>query len=465
MKTKTNQSRHLTYMKTFISKRIYGAALAMLVAAAGASAQNLMSGYFDNNYLYRFQANPAMANERNFVAMPGLGNLNLATNGTLSMSTVLYNIDGRTTTFLNPKVDAAGFLDKVKDKNRIGVNLRETILAGGWKAWGGYNTIAIGARADVGIYMPGDLLRLAKLGAENSSYNIGNTGASATGWAEISLGHSRKINKQWRVGMNVKALVGLGNINADFRSAVLTLGEDSWAGEVDAELNASVKNLTYKTKYNRHTERDYVSGMDLDSFGVNGGGVAFDLGAVFTLNKDWEFSASLLDLGFIHWSNNMTATTNGVRKVETDDYSFNVDDDTSFDKFKDDLSMLYQLTDEGDQGGRTTALGATMNLGAQYTFPLYKKLKFGLTNTTRIQGEYSWTDFRLSANVQPVKCFSAGVNLGVGTFGPSFGWIVNYNTPGFNLFLASDRTPGKLAKQGVPLNSNINVNLGISFPF
>jgi len=397
--------------------------------------------------------------------MPGLGNLNLTTNGTLSMSTVLYNIDGRTTTFLNPKVDTAEFLDKVKDKNRIGVNLRETILAGGWKAWGGYNTIAIGARADVGIYMPGDLLRLAKQGVENSSYNIGNTGASATGWAEISLGHSRQINKQWRVGINVKALIGLGNINADFRRANLTLGEDSWTGEVDAELNASVKGLTYETKYNRHTERDYVSGADIDGFGVNGGGVAFDLGAVFTLNKDWEFSASFLDLGFIHWSNNMTATTNGLQKVVTDDYSFNVDDDTSLDKFKDDLSMLYQLTDEGDRGGRTTALGATMNLGAQYTFPLYDKLKFGLTNTTRIQGEYSWTDFRLSANVQPVKCFSAGVNLGVGTFGASFGWIVNYNTPGFNLFLASDRTPGKLAKQGVPLNSNLNVNLGISFPF
>lgn len=452
-------------MKTIISKKLCGAALAIVIGAAGASAQNLMSGYFDNNYLYRFQANPAMANERNFVAMPGLGNLNLTTNGTLHMSTILYNIDGRTTTFLNPKVDTATFLDKVKDKNRVGVNLRETVLAGGWKAWGGYNTIAIGARADVGIYMPGDLLRLAKQGAENKSYDIGNTGASATGWAEISLGHSRQINSQWRVGINVKALIGIGNINADFKSANLTLDENTWTGEVDAELQASVKNLKYKTKYNRHTKRDYVSGVELDNFGINGGGLAFDLGAVFTLNKDWEFSASFLDLGFLHWTTNMVATTNGVQKVVTDDYSFNVDDDTSLDKFKDDLSMLYQLTDEGDKGGRTTALGATMNLGAQYTFPLYDKLKFGFTNTTRIQGEYSWTDFRLSANVRPVKCFSAGVNLGVGTFGAAFGWILNYNTPGFNLFIASDRTPGKLAKQGVPLNSNLNFNMGISFPF
>lgn len=442
-----------------------GVTAAIIAVAAGASAQNLQSGYFDDNYMYRYQSNPAFANDKNFVAMPALGNLNIGMNGTIGVSHLLYNVDGRTTTFLNPEVDANKFLKGLKDKNRIGVNLRETILAGGWKAWGGYNTVTIGARADVGIYLPKDLFRLAKEGVMNSSYNIGNTGAHAQAWAEIALGHSRQITSQWRVGGSLKFLIGAGNIDAQFHSADLTLGENDWTAEVDAEIQASVKNFRYETDYNKHTERDYVSGAKLDSFGLNGFGVALDLGAVYTWNADWEFSASLLDLGFIHWGNNMLATTNGLQTVNTDRYTFNVDDDTSFNKFKDDISMLYQLEDAGDKGGRTTGLGATMNLGAQYVFPYYRNLKFGFTNTTRIQGDYSWTDFRLSANVEPVKCFSAGINLGVGTFGASFGWILNYRTTGFNLFLASDRTPGKLAKQGVPLNSNLNFNMGITFPF
>ncbi|MDE6175633.1 MAG: hypothetical protein K2F88_08740, partial [Duncaniella sp.] len=75
------------------------------------------------------------------------------------------------------------------------------------------------------------------------------------------------------------------------------------------------------------------------------------------------------------------------------------------------------------------------------------------------------TDFILTANPEPLKFFSARVHFGVGTFGPSFGWIVNLKTSGFNLFVASDHTPGKTAKQGVPLNSNTNVNLGINIPF
>ena len=106
-----------------------------------------------------------------------------------------------------------------------------------------------------------------------------------------------------------------------------------------------------------------------------------------------------------------------------------------------------------------------MTLGAKYTFPLYRKLHFGLMNTTRINGDFSWTDFRLSANVRPVKFVSAGINLGVGTFGASFGWILDFKCPGFNLFLASDCIPGKLAKQYVPLNSNMNLNFGLNFPF
>ena len=110
-------------------------------------------------------------------------------------------------------------------------------------------------------------------------------------------------------------------------------------------------------------------------------------------------------------------------------------------------------------------LGATLNLGAEYTLPMYQKLTFGLLNSTRIQGEYSWTQFRLSANVAPVNILSVGINLGVGTFGADFGWLINFHPNGFNLFLGMDHLVGELAKQGIPLSSNASFNLGMNFPF
>ena len=441
------------------------AVIAMLPVCA--SAQNLQSGYFDDNYLYRFQSNPAFGNEgHGFVAMPGLGNLNVGTSGTIGVENIFYNVNGKTTTLLNPGVSASEVLDGLKDKNRLGINMRETVLAFGFSGLGGYNTFSISARADMGFSLPKDIFRLAKEGLENTTYDLSHLNARGAGWAEIALGHSHKINDRLRIGATLKLLAGVASVQTNVNTASLQLREDTWVAGVDAELQTSLKNIRYKTKYNEDTRRNYVNGIEIEDFSpISGYGMAVDLGAVYRLNDDWEFSASLLDLGFISWDNNHVASTNGLQQVVTDDYSFNVDNNDSWDKFKDNLTMLYQLEDLGDTGSRMSGIGATMNIAAQYTLPVYRRAKFGLLSTTRFNGPFTWTDFRLSANIEPVNCLSAGGNMGMGTFGPSFGWSVNLKATGFNLFVATDHTPCKLAKPGVPLNSNADFNFGINFPF
>lgn len=455
----------------FSIKRIVLAGMAAVAAAAGVSAQNLNSAYFTDGYLYGYQLNPAFGNEKNFVAIPAIGNMNFGVSGTLHLKNVLYNVNGKTTTFLNPAVDANQFLNDLGTSNRIGTDIRLNILSAGFKAWGGYNTISLGVRANVNAKLPRELFKMLKQGVENETYDISDVRANATAWAEIGLGHSRKINDRIRVGGTLKFLLGGANIDAKFDRAELQLTDNSWKAVTDANLRASVKGLTYKQDVNDRTGHKYVSDLDVDGTGLNGFGMAVDLGATYKINKDWTVSAALLDLGFISWNNNMLASTNGEQKFDSDLYTFNVDGDApnsfsdEFDKMKDDLSALYELNDMGDQGGRTTMLGATLNVAAEYVFPCYRKLSFGALSSTRIQGDFSWTDFRISANVAPVKVFSAGVNMGVGTFGCSFGWILNLHCPGYNLFLASDHTPGKLAKQGAPLSSNANISFGMNVQF
>jgi hypothetical protein len=92
-------------------------------------------------------------------------------------------------------------------------------------------------------------------------------------------------------------------------------------------------------------------------------------------------------------------------------------------------------------------------------------MTFGLLNTTRIQRGYGWTDFRLSANVAPLKWLDGGINMDMGTYGTGFGWLVNFHLTACNLFLGMDHTLGKLAKQGVPLSCNGSVNFGLNFLF
>ena len=215
----------------------------------------------------------------------------------------------------------------------------------------------------------------------------------------------------------------------------------------------------------------YVSGIKDDKWGVCGFGLAFDLGAEYKLDKNWTFSAALLDLGFIGYSKNYVASTNGDRTINTTEYNFNVDDDASnsfeneIDRLTEGLSTLYELQDNGNQGSRSKALAATMNLGVEYTPDFYDKLSFGLMNSTRMAGKYSWTDFRLSANVSPCKVLSATANMALGTYGASFGWLLDLHTSGFSMFLGMDHTLGKLAKQGLPLSGRGHVSVGINIPF
>lgn len=449
--------------------------LTAVASAIPATAQYTTSAYFLDGYNYRHLLNPAFGNDSNlYFSVPALGNWNVSLAGNLNLDDILYNVNGQTTTFLNPGVSSSEFLGNISDKNSLNLDLRLDILSVGFKGFGGYNTIGIAARSNVAATIPGSLLRLAKEGPANDSYDISDFKAHADAYAEIAFGHSRQINQKLRVGGKLKFLVGLANVDADFSKASLTLGTDGWTAVTNATVQASIKGLSYITEQKLRgpegskTTHTYVSDLDLDNTGINGFGLAIDLGADYTLNSDWEFSAALLDLGFISWNNNMVASTNGDKSFDTDTYIFNVDKDASnsfgdeLDRLAEGLSTLYELQDNGDTGGRTKMIAATLNLAAQYTLPVYNKLKFGLLNTTRIQEDYTWTDFRLSANVRPIKLISAALSASAGTYGCSVGWLFNLNAPGFNFFIGMDRIPLKFSKQYVPLSSNASINFGFN---
>ena len=179
-------------------------------------------------------------------------------------------------------------------------------------------------------------------------------------------------------------------------------------------------------------------------------------------------SAAVTDLGFINWTNNMQAanraktfTFNGFHDTSvTSDGGNTIDDQT--DKYSDQLADFANLKDEGDQGKRTTGIGATINLGAEYVLPAYKNLKFGALSSTRLYGKYSWTEGRVSANISPLKWIDGGINFAVNSFTASMGWIVNFHPKGINLFVGMDHLLGKQSKEGIPLSSNASVNVGFN---
>ncbi|MBR5331696.1 MAG: hypothetical protein IKV32_00140 [Muribaculaceae bacterium] len=455
-------------MNKYIKVALLSTAAIMSLSAV---AQNTNSAYFTEGYTHRYQLNPVYGNDKNFISIPIVGNANTAMRGTIGIENLFYNVDGQTTTFMNPAVDASTFLNGINDMSRLALDANINLMSAGFKAFGGYNTVSINARGNMNSRIPKTLFSFLKEGIENKTYSISDFDVHTDFYGEIALGHSRQLDEKWRIGGTLKFILGGANIDARFNKAELTLGEDAWSAVTNAEVQASVNGLNYTTDINEATGNEYVSGMEIDGFGLNGFGLAIDLGAEFKPNRYWSISASLLDFGYVKWNNNMVASTGGDKSFTTETYNFSLNEkdehyiSDEMDAMIDDISTLYELQDEGNVGSRSTMLGATLNIGAEFVLPTYDRLKFGLLNSTRIQGDYSWTEFRLSANINPVEPLALAANVGVGTYGWSFGWLANVNVTGFNLFVGMDHTPGRLAKQGIPLSSNASVNLGVNIPF
>lgn len=446
-------------------------AVSLLTLSTAAMAQNLQSGYFTDGFLYRHDMNPAIGNDQSYVSMPILGNFNFSTQGNVGVKSFLYDVNGRTATFLHPSVSTEEFLGNINDANKLSQDLRLQILGAGFKSFGGYTTFEINVRENFGLTAPGSLLRAMKEGLQNKTYDFSALGSSASAYAEIALGHSHQINEQLRIGAKVKVLLGIADEKVTVNKGELTLGEDGYKASVDAEVSLAAKEIKFDHDVNENTNHKYVSGIDEFTAGIAGTGFAVDLGAEYKLNDAWKFSAAIVDLGFINYSHSYLASTGGVKNFNTDKYTFNVDDeatnnfDDELDKMVDDLSKLYELEDKGDKGSTKRSLGATVNVGAQFTLPAYDKFSVGLLGTTHMNGDYSWSEARLSANIAPAKFFSAGVNVSAGTYGMGFGWIINLHPNGFNLFMGMDRFLGSVTKQYIPLNSNTSFSMGVNFPF
>lgn len=454
----------------------YILAAVAISASASSFAQNLHSAYFTSDFKYRHDMNPAFGNEQNYFSLPGFGNVNATMMGNFGLEDVLFDNPSPTgkkkTTFMNPKISVSEALSGFHENNKVNGEFKVTILSGGFKGFGGYNTLEVSLRGGLGASLPYELFDFAK-NTGNKSYDIGDINAEFKSFAEVALGHSHQINEKLRVGAKVKVLLGVGRGSFDFKNVTANLTGNEWQISGDALTSVSAKGFQYKSESKDYKSKSgqyqRVNGGKIDGAGIGGFGLGLDLGASYQMNEDVSVSAAVLDLGFINWNNDVQATNSaksfsfsGFHDTSVTSDGNNTIDDQS-DSYSDQISNFTNLQDQGDKGSKSTAIGATVNVGCEYVFPYYRNLTFGFLGSSRFNGDYSWTEGRLSANVAPLRWIDGGVNLAVGTYGTSFGWILNVHPKGVNLFVGMDRLIARTSKEYIPVNSKGSVSMGVNF--
>lgn len=466
-----------------IQKRHILAAFGMIMVNT-ALAQNLNSAYFTEDFKYRHSMNPALENEQNYISIPALGGINARTQGDFGYDVVVLSnpLAGQTgqksmTTFMNPYIDISTALDGFSTgNNRIVVNASIAVLSAGFRGFGGYNTIELNAKASAGAVLPYELFEFAK-NTGNRTYNIGDIRASALSYAELAFGHSHQLSERFRIGAKLKILFGIGRADIGLENMKADLADaNQWVISGTAKTDVSIKGFQYieeSKDYKEDLRGTYrrVKDIDVSGFGIGGLGLAVDIGGVYRLNKQWTVSAALLDLGFIRWTNDQQAQNTNSRftfggfhdaSVSSDRPGANGTFEQQGDKYLDQITDFINVQDQGDQGSRMTGVGATLNAGVEYTLPSYDKLKLGLLSSTRLNGYYTWTEAKLSANWTPLQWLNGGLNIGMCSFGASMGWVLNIHPRGYNFFIGMDHMLGKLSKEFIPLSSNASLSLGMN---
>jgi outer membrane protein OmpA-like peptidoglycan-associated protein len=233
-------------------------------------------------------ANPAIRPEArlNIGALPGLTSnyLNFANSG-FTLSQVVREENGKT------KIDLNNMLNKLGKKNILSLTGEVDLLSFGFKQKQNYWSFSVIEKIDTRTMYRKDLFSFLILGNAHND-NIGETlnlgiKADANAYAEVGLGFNRIIKEdKLIVGGKLKVLFGQANLYTKRANTTIKTDKDSLDITVasDVAIYASYINDTKSLFTNK--------------------GLGLDLGAQYNITPKIKVSASVIDLGSIHWKTN-----------------------------------------------------------------------------------------------------------------------------------------------------------------
>lgn len=460
-------------MKTSFLKIAAGLLLGSLIFTT-AKAQQFSSrtAYFMENATHSHLMNPALSPYNGYVSFPVLGYFGLGLESNLAFSSFIYpsaNEGGQLMTFMHPDVDAGLFLSKLRPKNYLRAGLQTNLISFGFYTQENFWTFDLAAKVKMGMNIPYDFFAFAKNGMSSGAgneYHIRNLYLDASAYMEAALGHSRQIFDFLRVGMKLKALIGGAYVKANISEMDIIMSPSQWSVTTKGALEGYAKGASFSKD-----SADLVSGLDFNTPGVGGFGMALDLGAVYnTPIENLTVSLGIIDLGGISWNKN-----NILRAKSQGSISFAGLDGISTDgtagieeqleSMQNDLMDMIAFKEETASGKNyVQGLSPTFNLGVEYAV-LENKISAGILYSQRV-GYGGYSELMTAVNFRPIKQVQLSTSYSFihGGF-ETIGFALNLVPYVVNIFVACDYTFLRYTPQFIPLNTaTTNLQLGVSIP-
>ncbi len=432
----------------------------------GAMAQSHTS-YFMNRMGVRNKMNPALINDYGYVSIPAIGSISVGLNTNQGLSSFLFpGANGELLTFAHPDVSADEFMSGLRDDISVAQTLDMDILSAGFYSWGGYSTFEVSLSQDASFGTPKELFGFLKTSG-NGDYDISGMNVQASSTVRVALGHARKLNDDWTLGAKVKILFGVGRADLMVDRCDVSINEDRLSVNTAGHGYATILGCPFG-------DVDKDGNIGFGSFNptsVSGFGLGVDLGATYEgLAEGLTLSASLVDLGFMKWSNisplrlkEGELVYEGFNDLDMNDPEGSMND--QLEDLGDRASDLLKFEQRGDAISMSEGLTFKAYVGAEYKM-CKDMLTFGLLYSAAVYSRHDIHQLTGSVVFTPHPCVSLAVSGSVSNYGSGFGTMLSFSpNKVFNFFVGADCMPTAYSPQFIPLESvSSKINFGFSIP-
>jgi hypothetical protein len=357
-------------------------------------------------------------------------------------------------TFLHPLGNKQAFIDLLEPVNYVVSDLGTSLVSAGFNTNVGFFSMDVTTRVDGGIYYPGDMARLILSGTEEGeTYQFDGGALDLSAFDEISAGWTAKILHNLQVGVRGKLLFGVGNLTTTKSNFELTTSEDIWNIRSDMMFNASLPFAEVQYDEDGNVE-DIVLKEELENFNpwklpkymFNGRnlGMGVDLGVTYRPIHELMLSASVLDIGYIRWKDEVHEVTYNTefdyKGLEINPFeipegvTFGEHLDSLVSETLDSLSSFLVFNPGKYYSHR---LNTKLYLGASYH--VTPKISFGLLSRTDFLKDRISQQFTASANLTTGRMLNFTMSYSyINAYFKNIGAGVSLNLGPFNMYLISD---------------------------
>jgi Family of unknown function (DUF5723) len=237
-----------------------------------------------------------------YIGIPMLSGINFNI-GSNSFSA--FDVYGNTGVSLDQKLK--DLASKMTYNDRISLNEQIDILNAGFKVGGenskSYVSFGVYQEFDLLAYLPKDLINSAVGNAPVGQINLTDINARAEMLTVFHLGFHKKINKKLVFGFRAKAYSSIFNFNSTHNSGSASVALNGGSGFSYTDFQPSlIVNTSGITKYRTGSTNDLASDLKNKALLGENLGLGFDAGITYYPQKNKQFTASIIDAGYVKHS-------------------------------------------------------------------------------------------------------------------------------------------------------------------